>query len=575
LQTSPQSNRKLIALLFLAVVLLYSRALFGTIVSIDDVGIMKFYGAPYLTLIDALRPGEGYYYRPLIALSYWIDWHLLGQNALLMHLENVLIHAANVVLLYLLASRLLAPASARLPLVAALLFAVHPVNSEAVSWIAGRTDPLAALFVLLAALSLCRGLQRGTTGPILLSVLFLLCGVMAKETALLFVPASFLIIAVWRRLHPDAAAERARAQQRLLGFLYLGICLLVVAVFAVRSGAHNSVAKFFGGHVGHPGDSFLLLLSVLGFYLKKLIVPWPLNFAIFSVSPWYALPGAVSLVALVLAPKRNPWFLLCCTGFLFLLPALGVALCEVAWAVAAERYLYIPCAFFSLAAAGYLQSLAGRVVPQRAGLFLAGATLAAVACATVQRTGVWQSNLALFEDTIAKTPGYGVLHNELAVALATEGRLVEARRELDLASSLRPSDLVRHSIARNRVLFGLNDAATPEERRDLIRGYPSELLRKDPEMLTLLRRNDYLILRKLPLGSRRDLLLGELVEVSEQLYAKTKEPLLLYNNGQLLLERGERRQARACFARCVAAAPADAYYRSAAVRLVATLGERP
>ena len=107
---------KQVAFLILAVVALYLPAVWGTIVTIDDQGIMKFYGSGRLTLLDVVRPGPGYYYRPLIALNYYLDYQLLGQNPYLLHLENVLIHAANAALLFLLASRLFpAPLGPRKP----------------------------------------------------------------------------------------------------------------------------------------------------------------------------------------------------------------------------------------------------------------------------------------------------------------------------------------------------------------------------------------------------------------------------------------------------------------------------
>ena len=562
-----------ILFLILVVLVVYSRAITGTIVTIDDSGIMKFYGSEKLTLLDVLRPGEGYYYRPVTALSFYLDYRLLGQNPIWMHLENILIHTSNAVLVYLLASRFLFGAAKALPLVAALAFAVHPVNSEAVSWIAGRTDPLAALFVLLSALSLLKGLDTGKIRHTILSVLFLAAGVMTKETAILFIPASLLLVTAWRHLRPGVSLDAVKLQGRVLGLVYIGISLVVGALLLSRSGAHNSVAKLFGGSTNDLWGSVLLCLRLFGFYLKKLFVPWPLNFAITEVAAWYLIPAAAGVLFLIFAPKRNIRYISICMGLMFLLPALVVGVCDVAWTVVAERYLYIPSAFICIGLTGYLAGTAERMRLQRLSVPVFYLCIAAAAQSTVHRTGTWQSNLALFQDAVAKTPDFGVLRNELASALAREGRIAEASAELDVASSLDLSHMVKMMVRRNRLLISI-EKETPEERRRQLNLYGWDNLKEDGELLTLLRRNDYLVMEKLPAGPQKEALVSEMVRVSERLFQITGEPLLLYNSGQLLLTLGDEREAHSYFSRCVEAAPDGVYYKSASRKMVAKLGGR-
>ena len=85
------------------------------------------------------------YYRPVQALTYLLDYHLWGLTPAGFHLTSVLLHAGTAMLLYRLGGSLLR--DARAALVAALLFAVHPIHTEAVTYIAGRSDPLAALLM--------------------------------------------------------------------------------------------------------------------------------------------------------------------------------------------------------------------------------------------------------------------------------------------------------------------------------------------------------------------------------------------------------------------------------------------
>jgi len=575
-QTSQQQAvKKQSAILFLAVVALYLPAVWGTIVTIDDLGIVKFYGSRTLTIYDVLRPGDGYYYRPLIALSFYLDNLLLGQNPYLLHLENVLIHAANAVLLFLLALRLFPSSRSGLPALAALLFAAHPVNCEAVSWIAGRTDPLATLFVLLAALSLITALESGKLRHTVSAVLLLLIGALAKETALLFVPGSLLLVRYWPLFRPDADSVNVRRQGRALLLLYGGFALVLALAFVGRLDSdHNSVQKLLGGNKLDLAHSLLLAVKILGFYLKKMLFPWPLNFATITLSDWYLVPGFSGVLLVACAPRKSPCFVLICLGGLFLLPPLAVGLFDIAWTMVAERYLYLPSAFFCLGGVGYLHRAAERFSFGR--LAIAGTSLciAVSAVASVDRTMVWHSNLRLFQDTVAKTPDFGMLRNELAVALFHSGRAAEAAAQLDQASSLHNSDLVRRLIARNRMLINLK-GATPAERRRMINAAIADLSKEDMDLLITLRRTDYELLKSLYPGPERDEVVAELIKVSEVLFSKTGNAHYLYNNGQLLLEIGDTKGASACFERSYHAAPEDAYYRTSARRLAEKLrGER-
>ncbi len=106
----------------------------------------------HLRKLDGFRHASAYfevnfyaYYRPLVFLSYALDWTTWGLNAAGFHLTNVVLHAVNTMLVYVLARRV---SDARVACVAALLFTLHPVNQEAVLWVSGRFDLLATAWIL-------------------------------------------------------------------------------------------------------------------------------------------------------------------------------------------------------------------------------------------------------------------------------------------------------------------------------------------------------------------------------------------------------------------------------------------
>lgn len=107
--------------------------------------------------------GGSFYYRPVVSISYWVDHALWGTSPFGYHLRNVALHAASSVLVLLLAARWLSSRPAALAVAA--LFAVHPVHTQSVTWIAGRTDLLAALFCLLALLLFQAGADRLSRAP--------------------------------------------------------------------------------------------------------------------------------------------------------------------------------------------------------------------------------------------------------------------------------------------------------------------------------------------------------------------------------------------------------------------------
>jgi hypothetical protein len=139
-------------------------------------GIWRAFANPYWPA--AIGGGQ---YRPLVIASFSLDWWLSGGDPMWLHAVNILWHAAASVLVWFLAAELLAPAAA---LGAALLFAVHPVHVEAVSNVVGRSELMAAAFVLAALLA-----HRRVKW---LAPIFFALALLSKESALVFVGLAVL-----------------------------------------------------------------------------------------------------------------------------------------------------------------------------------------------------------------------------------------------------------------------------------------------------------------------------------------------------------------------------------------------
>ena len=174
-----------------------TRPLFGKVNSVDDFKMLThLQNTTHFGLKEMFWPGGGFYYRPFLRLTLWIDKVLWGLEPSFMHLENVLIHALNTVLVMLLAQKVFSAMELKrpeLPLLSALIFALHPINTESINWISGRTDPLATIFILTAVLVLVIGLERQSKLLVFGASLIFCGGVLSKEMMVFFWPAGLFL----------------------------------------------------------------------------------------------------------------------------------------------------------------------------------------------------------------------------------------------------------------------------------------------------------------------------------------------------------------------------------------------
>lgn len=340
----------------------------------------------------------GGYYRPLMLVSLALDRALAGFDPVVAHLHNLLWHLGAVLLLHALLRRVV-----RDPLAAAAgaaLFAVHPAVVEAVQWIAGRNDPMAAVF-LFAGLLLLSAPERGR-GATAAGGLAVFAALLCKESVAL---APVLLAGVsWARNRSfgDRAAHGA-------------VLVALAAYLALRALAGVGLP---------PGAGLARTVEVLpvslAFYAEKLVWPvdlvpalhlgWP------PPTPWLALAGALLVAALlVVAGGRRAL-----AGLLFAALTWAPALAALAaLGLLADRYLYLPLAGLGLALAAALEGrrAAG---PVFALVLVAGAALSS------RQLPAWKDDETLWLSTLRRHPHSGYAAGAYAKLLEDEGRLDEA-----------------------------------------------------------------------------------------------------------------------------------------------------
>lgn len=392
----------------LAVLEIYIPSILAGLCYVDDVQMV--HGLLQMddwNLRSVFAPG-GIYYRPLLGLSFILDKELWSLNEQIMHLENVLIHLLNVAIVYKLALTLLPDREKEeslIPLVAALCFGLHPINTESVNWISGRTDVMAGTFVFLSALYLVKYKKENRRRFLAVSILSLFLGVLTKEVALAFLPGAFFMLIAEDADNHTAEQGTENKNPKSLRILFPLLIILAVPIllyFQVRSHDLSSdttrLSKTFMQISSDPDQSLFVCFRAFGFYMKKLYLPLPLDLTIREVDPLYELLAIpFLLLALLMVGRRTLMTAIYLAGMLLIAPSLLIAFDQIAWTPYAERYVYVTSAFVIIPSAFYLSKQLECF--RKKTLIKAGvsALLVTMAMFTLQRNIYWMKTTAPYQ----------------------------------------------------------------------------------------------------------------------------------------------------------------------------------
>ncbi|HEV8583045.1 MAG TPA: glycosyltransferase family 39 protein [Thermoanaerobaculia bacterium] len=397
-------------------------------------------------------------WHPLTVLSHMLDCQLFGVTPAGHHLTSLLLHLANVLLLFEVLRRMTGAVWRSAS--ASALFAVHPMHVESVAWVAERKDVLSALFWIAAMGAYQRYAVRPSLGRYLLVALAMALGLLAKPMVVTL-PLVLLLLDVWPlgrlRFEPGWGGRLARLAAEKLPLLALSAAASFVTLRFQTTSLVDLEIVPWKLRLANAAVSYAA-------YLGKLLLPR--NLAVFyplplAIPAWKALAAAALLAALtalaVRRARQAPWLLVGWLWFLgTLVPVIGLV--QVGRQAMADRYTYLPSIGIFLAACWGLPELARDRAGRRAAL-AAASILAILALTAVTRAQVrhWSDSVDLFEHALAVTQDNYVAHIGLAKALATRrdwsGAAVHFRAALTLRPGLR------------EVRLGLNEALREEARR--------------------------------------------------------------------------------------------------------------
>ncbi len=417
------------------------------------VGVQSRGGSGEFAQLLSLLKGKPAY-RPIRSASYAFDYALSGLDPWGYHLSNIAYHALSAIFVFLIARTLFdqMPPS----LFAALLFAVHPIQTDAVTYLSGRRDVLSGLFVLAGFYAFLRYRRTGRSGFLALASLAYPLAFFSKESGIILpllcfsydviahirVKAQRVGVPLLRETWAGVRAAFREAYLLYLLFVVLAAGLACYVLFLVRGTWQRA---YYGGTIWF---TLLTVARVFLRYIKLLLFPLTLSadysYNAFPVTTSWTDPKAL-LAVLILASLG--YGLLACLrsrplaafgGAWFFVALLPVSQIIPHHEMMAEHYLYVPSVGFFLMVAGLVDPLLER--PRFApALYAAGlSTLVLLSLRTVWRNSDWKDDLTLWSKTVQAAPQAARARNNLGGTYLRRGQLALAQEQLEAALEIKP-----------------------------------------------------------------------------------------------------------------------------------------
>ena len=387
-------------------------------------------GLAWSTIRWAFTSTDAFNWHPLTWLSHALDYQLFALHPAGHHLDSVLIHALNAVLLFL----LLAWLTKRMgpSLLVAALFALHPLNVESVAWVAERKNVLSTLFFFLAIAAYAWYAQKPDWRRYLLMAGLFAAGLMAKPMVITL-PFVLLLLDYWPLDRMPLAGTGSRPATSK-GEPWLGWRLLLEKIPLLFLSAASAVITLMAQRPAERTfEEFPLAIRIenailaYGRYLWKML--WPARLALNYPYPGNTLPAwqwissalvLIGVTVLVVIFRRKGYLPVGWFWFLgTLVPVIGLV--QVGGAAMADRYAYIPLIGIFVMIAWGLDDWAEakavrtvwRVIPPLC-------VLLAFGLATSQQIRYWVSDYDLWSHTLAVTERNPFAHFALAAALLSD-----------------------------------------------------------------------------------------------------------------------------------------------------------
>lgn len=425
-----------VSLLVAAICLAYSKMFYAGFISWDD---FDYVFHPDINTEISFEQIKHWFsriylgnYQPLPVFTYALDYQIAGTNPLVYHLHNLIWHIGASVLVYLLINKL--QANKWLSFFVALLFALHPVQTESVSWIAARNKSMNAFFYFMAMIYYIAYVKNQTKTNMAKIVFFGSCAYLCKATAL-SLPLALIALDIW--------IKRPLGSYKIwLEKLPLVIAGLPVAL--VTLWAQNNIS-FLQHHSSFGFDTIILAGYALVQYAIHLLFPlnlsvlYPYPPAIQLLHVAYFVIGLGLLLFIVYAYKQQ-WYLWS-GGILFfvvnLLPVLQLV--QFGETLMADRYLYIACLGFWFPLVYSLFQFF-KAYPWRIATGVSASICIFLFWLTFFRNSIWLSEINFWNSVLEKFPESAVAHYSLGASYMKEGDFINAELQMHVAIRCDPNN---------------------------------------------------------------------------------------------------------------------------------------
>lgn len=404
-------------------------------------------------------------YRPVVTLSYFIDYFLWGLNPAGFHLTSLFLQIANTLLLYVFLKRVTKANMAAF--VSAVLFTTHPIITEAVNCISYREDILAAFFFLIAfVLYLKIGTKSLTHSKFLLyytgSLSSYLLSLFTKEMAVTLPILLVLFDAFYSSSVSPFRVIMKRVKGIYIGYFIVTCFYLVIRFVLFR---HDYI------RLDQTQQNVFVMIKVVAVYIKLLFLPFNLNAdyvvpavtaGIFSfiIALLSLATAGILLIRLCQKNKQN-WFFMS-WFFATLLPVLNII---PIGNIMAERYLYIPIMGFAGVIGILVQQCASK---KNLVTICLGAIVVIISITGVYRNGIWHDEFSLWYATVNREPKSARAHHNLGVVHSSKGYYDYAEIEYKKTLEINPGDIEAHyNMGNTYERKGMQDAAIKEYQEAL------------------------------------------------------------------------------------------------------------
>ncbi|OGU16878.1 MAG: hypothetical protein A2076_06375 [Geobacteraceae bacterium GWC2_53_11] len=375
------------------------------------------------------------------------DYQLFGMEPSGHHLTNILLHSANVLLLFILLTRM--TGALWRSCFVAVLFAIHPLHVESVAWVAERKDVLSTLFWMISLYFYIEYSRLAGRSRYLAALTAFALGLMAKPM-LVTLPCVMLLLDCWPlcRLQPEQDLQPSSVRlghlivEKIPFFILSAVSSAVTLYAQQKSIAHLDTLDF-----PHRVANALVAYSS---YIGKTL--WPHDLAVFYPLPLlyghsFSILTVVACGLLILCItilcvkgiKSHPYLIV---GWLWFLGTLTpvIGLIQVGGQVMADRYMYIPAIGLFIIVAWGISELADKHPGSRTILIAAAVTvLTALAIVTNIQLGYWRNGITLFEHTLNVTPPNYTAHAALGKTFLKQGEDFKALSHFNEALRLNPA----------------------------------------------------------------------------------------------------------------------------------------